>query len=439
MNEHEGGKPAEADDVAQLSRRTTPTWEIEMLLSGATVFALMQLAGAMPGWGVYLLPRLADPWLEISRLMLLYGNSAVVLMCLAFLLHLLLRGYWVALVGMNSVFPGGLNMDRLRAGPVAKSLLAKNWQDMDAAIERADNRATIVFGLGIGLTLVLVLVTLSALLLSLFALGLALALGEAKLATPILMILLALWIGPQLLAGYVDRRLGHRFRPEGWVYRALHRTLRFYSWTGTSRESSPLVTLYSSNVGEKRSTWVVLAVMLLATALSLGSAALTNQDLGPGSYAGFPEGEGAMPRTVHHQHYATRHEPGETPLVAFVPDLVARGRFLPLVVPYVPKLHQRLLEDCGDTGKGSDAEARIARHASSLDCLAAGFALRLDGEPLPLAPDAYSDAARDLRGLMYMIPIDGLAAGRHEIEITLSSAEPPRQDQPRVWRIPFWR
>jgi hypothetical protein len=420
MDQQDAGSHA-ADGGNLLPRRTTPTWEIEMLLSGATVFALIQLAGALPGWGVYLLPRLADPWLELARLMVLYGNSAVVLLCLAFLLHLLLRGYWVALVGMDSVFPGGLKMEKLRAGPVAKSLLARNWRDMDAAIEDADNRATVVFGLGIGLTLVLVLVTVSALVLFLVALGIGLALGDATLASPILMGLLALWLGPQLLAGYLDRRFGHRLRPDGWAYRSLHRILSLYSWTGTNRESSPLVTI------------------VLATALSLASAALSDEDLGPGSYAGFPDSQGAMPRAVRHQYYASRHVPGETPRLPFLPDLVARGRYLPLVVPYVPTLHQHLLAACPATAPGRDAAARLARHQASLDCLAAGFELRLDGQPLPLAPDAYTDAGRDLRGLLYMIPTDALAPGRHELQITMRTAEEPKDGEPPRWRIPFWR
>ncbi|WP_290889670.1 hypothetical protein [Arenimonas sp.] len=439
MDQHDDGHPAAEDEPTRLSRRTTPTWEIEMLLSGATVFALMQLAGALPAWGVYLLPRLADPWLELGRLMLLYGHSAVVLLCLAFLLHLLMRGYWVALVGMHSVFPGGLKLEKLRAGPIAKSLLARNWQDMDAAIERADNRATVVFGLGIGLTLVLLLVTVSALLLFLVSLGVAMALGNATLASPILMALLAIWLGPQLLAGYLDRRFGHRLSPTGWPYRILHRTLHLYSRTGTSRESSPLVTIYSSNVGEKRSNWVVLAVMLLATVLSLASAAFVREDLGPGNYAGFPEGSGALPRAVHHAHYATRHEAGETPDLPFVPDLVARGRYLPLVVPYVPTLHQHLLAGCPGAGPGRDAAARTARHQAALDCLAAGLVVRLDGEPLALPPEAYSDADRDLRGLLYMIPIDALPVGRHELHVTLRPDEPPEDGEPQAWRIPFWR
>ncbi|PRH81335.1 hypothetical protein [Arenimonas caeni] len=431
---------AEPTDNLPLPKRTTPTWEIELLLSGATVFALVQLAGALPAWGNYLLPRLADPWLELGRLMLLYGNSAVVLLCLAFLLHLGLRGYWVALVGMDSVFPGGLNTDRLQAGPIARSLLEKRWTNMDDAIERADNRATVVFGLGLGLALVLATVTVAALLLFLVSLAIASLLGDSRLATGILLALMALWIGPQLAAGYADRLFGHRLRPGGLPWRILRGTLSAYSWAGMSRESSPLVTIYSSNVGEKRSTWVVAVVMVCVTVLSIALAAAYDDDLGPGSYGLFPEGQRDATRAVRHHHYASRHEPGQTPGLPFIPDLVARDRYLPLVVPYVPTAHAHLLERCDRGPVPRDGAGRDARHLATLGCLEAGFTLTLDGEPLALAPEAFSDAGRDLRGLLYMVPLGGLAPGRHELQITLTPAEPPKDGAgPPAWRIPFWR
>src|SRR5690606_8427805 len=68
--------------------------------------------------------------------------------------------YWVGLVGIHSVFPAGLRPERLRAGPIAREVLQRRWVDMDTAIERADNRATVVFGLGVGVAAVVLPITL---------------------------------------------------------------------------------------------------------------------------------------------------------------------------------------------------------------------------------------------------------------------------------------
>jgi hypothetical protein len=71
----------------------------------------------------------------------------------------------------------------------------------------------------------------------------------------------------------------------------------------------------------------------------------------------------------------------------------------------------------------------------------------LDGSALAQAPELYGDATRDLRGLLYMIPLQGLARGRHELVVTLDEDQtrPARpgeharaEREPTTWTIPFW-
>ena len=82
----------ESDPAARLTlpRRTTPTWEVELLLSGATVFALVQLATWLPGWAGHISPRLSDFWRQVADMSLVYLMCGVVVLTVAFVLHLLL-------------------------------------------------------------------------------------------------------------------------------------------------------------------------------------------------------------------------------------------------------------------------------------------------------------------------------------------------------------
>ena len=122
--------PQHADDAAsRLPRRTTPTWEMEVLLSGATVFTLWQLAGALAPTTAYLLPRLTPQLATLGGVLYIYLASGVIMLGLAFGLHLAMRAYWVALVGMHSVFPRGLRLDGLKGGPVSRDLLTSRWPD----------------------------------------------------------------------------------------------------------------------------------------------------------------------------------------------------------------------------------------------------------------------------------------------------------------------
>lgn len=444
-----------AEKRLTLPKRTTPTWEVELLLSGATVFTLVQLARALPEWGAYLLPRLSDLWFQVANLSVIYLLCGVIVLAVAFVLHLLMRAYWVALVGMDSVFPAGLKAENLRAGPVVRGWVMSRWRGMEAEIEQADNNATIVFGLGIGLARMMVTITVVVTAAMLLALLGAAVTGTTAQASRWILGALALLVVPWFLLLLVDRVFGKRLRPGGLAYRGAEGILRGYSALGFSRESSPLVTLYTTSVGEKRGNWVVGGIITLATVASIFTVSTLDDDLGWGQYGEFPAFESGGPG-LRHQHYASHHEPGESPRLPFLPDLQAKGRYLPLVLPYVPQLHGFLLEQCDvprDRLDRDDPEARrkerLARAETRVRCLAAGATVTLDGQPLDQAPELYADATRDLRGLLYMVPLQGLSRGRHELVVTLVADEErarrgrsrPGEDeapQPTVWTIPFW-
>jgi hypothetical protein len=435
------------DKRLTLPKRTTPTWEVELILSGATVFTLVQLAQALPEWAAYLLPRLTDFWFQVANLSVLYLLCGVIVLAVAFVLHLLMRAYWVALVGMDSVFPEGLKAQNLRAGPLVREWVMSRWRGMDAEIEAADNRATIIFGMGIGLARMMVTITVVVTLAMLASLLGAAITGTTEHAGRWTLAALAALMVPWFVLLLVDHALGSRIKPGSLPRRGARLVLRAYSAIGFSRETSPLVTLYTTSVGEKRGNWIVGGVIGLATAASLFTVDALDNDLGWGQYGEFPAFVAGGPG-VRHQHYANHHEPEDSPRFPYLPSMQASGRYLPLVVPYVPQLHAFLLRQCDapDIRDGKRA-GRVARVEAQVRCLAAGTRVTLDGNALAQAPELYGDATRDLRGLLYMIPLQGLARGRHELVVTLDADQtrPARpgdraraEREPTTWTIPFW-
>ena len=78
--------------------RTARTWEVELLISGVAIFAMLQL----PGWlddGMFALePRLGRDWRRIAVLAYFYSKSAAIVLACTFALHLLLRAQWICLL-----------------------------------------------------------------------------------------------------------------------------------------------------------------------------------------------------------------------------------------------------------------------------------------------------------------------------------------------------
>jgi hypothetical protein len=313
---------------------------------------------------------------------------------------------------------------------------------MAAQIDQADNRATIVFGLGIGLARMMVTITVVGSMLMLLTLLASALTDTAEYANRWVLATLGLLMVPWLLVMVVDRSFGERLPRGHWLRRLMEAILAMYSRIGLGRESSTLVTLYTTSVGDRRGNWIVGGVIAAATVASLSALAVLKDDLGWGQYGRFPRMEANLAQSVRHVHYASQHEPEQSPQLPFVPDLQADGRYLPLVVPYVPQRHDGLMGGCREAAdKPKGFAGRQLRAQATMACLAKAFEVTLDGEPLDIAPEFYTDATRDLRGLVYMIPLAGQARGRHELVVALQPPPEPGPDEyepPPIWRIPYW-
>jgi hypothetical protein len=377
----------------------------------------------------------------LASMLFLYGFGGLILLALTFALHLGIRAYWVALIGMNSVFPNGIKFEAIKGGPLAKALLARRWRSLDDSIERADNAATIVFGIGVSIVLVLVPVSLTVTLMFAFATLLGWAVGLQQHTSSILMGMMALMFVPYMVLTIVDQQRGQKLVPGSLAHRLCEAGLAFYGKVGMSRAANPLATLFSTNVGERRGQAIMVVVMLVAMLSSVAGLVLSRKDLGFGSYGGFPDPRRGMSSSVEGRSYATTHEPDWSPVTPFLPDLVVRGDYLRLVVPYIPKFDVPLYEACGAGSGSAKADEERKRRAELLVCVSRSVRVSLDGEAIAIQPEWYTEPGRDLRGLLYMIPARGLKDGRHEVAVLPTPKETPKDgDEPeQPFVIPFWR
>jgi hypothetical protein len=141
--------PPADEDAHAVPRQTTPAWESELLLSIGLVVGLLQIPAVLDARFDSASARAADPWLSQIMYAYLYAKVAVYGLVGTFVVHLLARGYWVALLGLRSVFPGGVRWDGLpRLGPIARGLAQRESVPLPRLIEQVDNFASGVFAFG---------------------------------------------------------------------------------------------------------------------------------------------------------------------------------------------------------------------------------------------------------------------------------------------------
>jgi hypothetical protein len=418
----------------QVPAKTTPTWEMELLVSGATIFGLLQLPRLLDR-GYYTALNLSPAEYEGLLFPLwLYSKVAVITLVLTFLLHLFLRGYWVALVGMSSVYPGGIRWEKLRMSPIALARNLREFGSMPEAIERADNRATRVFGTGFGFAMVM---AIFAGLVALTLVGGVLvdaALGAGHLGY-VLGAVIALFVLPWMLATTIDRAKGAELAPDSWLARALGAVFSTYARAGMGRRSNTLISLFASNEGRLRA---VATAMLLVLPVVLGlmvQSTLARGRLPLGLFVGLSTEDAFSGSTSAAAFYDT---PGMDRTVFLpmphIPSRVATGEYLELFVPFIPRLHGPALE------RACPAATPAGKIQARLQCLARLSDIRIDGVRLDVQFDATSDAATGQPGMLAMLPVGKLPPGRHELSLNSPGRDGGDPARPqRRFRIPFWK
>src|ERR1051326_3908016 len=107
----EGPYDKEMKEAGQL---TSPTWELELFLSGAFVFAMLQLPALIEDLFTRLEPHTTDASAMVLFTGALYAKAIAFTLITMFLVHLVARAHWVALLGLQSVFPKGIRWDELK-------------------------------------------------------------------------------------------------------------------------------------------------------------------------------------------------------------------------------------------------------------------------------------------------------------------------------------
>jgi hypothetical protein len=423
----------EHDPTSQLPRHTTPTWEVELLISGVAVFAMLQLPGWLDDAMFSLRPRLDDSLQMLLMMVYVYAKGAVLILALTFVLHLLLRARWIALVGLHSVYPDGIRWEKLRIGPILRDLERARQRPFPEIVERADNLATTVFAVGVMLALFIVLIAAMALLVAGVAVLLSSLSGGRFGVVAALLALLAIVVVPFSLASLLDRELGARIARGSLRYRLLQRVLRLYARAGFS--GTQAMALLASHAGDRKVRMATTGLIFLAFVIASLSLVAQESPNRLGDYGLFPSG--AALRNIDDAHYDDQRDPARDAAVPYVQSIVVAGPYLKLVVPFRPGLDEpamrrRCPQATAAKGDGL-AEARLA-------CLQSLHGVVLDGKSLDPRYEPGSDPRTDRPALVAMIDLRDLPRGRHELRVAYPR-EPGRQrrDDPGFDRIPFWK
>jgi hypothetical protein len=434
---------------------TSPTWELELFLSGAFVFAMFQLPGVVEELFSRIEPHATDVSASFLFTAALYAKAIAFTLIGMFLVHLIARAYWVALMGLHSVFPRGIYWSEMKIGPIAKDVYQTHIPDISRGIAKLDNFCSVVFS--VGLLIVFIFAYSTGLVALLSAAGYLLAqlfTGGEKMRY-FFFGLAAIFVVIPVVVTLYDRRVGNRLVPGSRPYRIVRRLLQFAFSLNLMRLTGPMMWTLATNVGRKKSfafLYVVLfGLIMVATADRLAQS--DRLSVNTYDFLGASTEHGIGNRFYENQ----RESDKPYPRIPSIQSDIIRDPYLKLFIPYYPRRHNvALARTCPGLKRlqerglqiGADVPVPDSLATPALACLARLHAVSLDGQPRPDLEFAFYEQPRSgLRGIITYIPIDSLSRGRHVLrvlpappaELPTDSAALANAPWKRPYVIPFWR
>ena len=444
----------EPNDESQewLKELATKSWEPELIISAASIY----LISSLPEWidGVYLhyeinwaqsgyLEAAAGVGIELlASLGLLFFKCAAYMLTAAFVAHFTLRAFWVATIGLLSVFPQDIEYDRLpKLGDHAKKAMRIQLGTFQSFIVRLDRTCSTLLSIAF-------LIALSIANISIIYLAMFILLSFVRLVVPIgimeeyevvlYFVFLALTLLPAVFMGLGNTKWAKK-RPD------LETRLFRWQWAATgilfpfTRDPfTRLGYMFQSNISRsaynryKLLIGVTLSVLLLFFKLQHDAG----NRLDTRTYYGTDE-----PYRVYPVHYDNLRTKGELIRTASIHTDVLKDNYLKLFIAY-PKMLDAVLRSRWSEPILPDnmprEQARAKRNEANLAGFSAYFKIYVN-DSLRTDPGFlwHTHPNANERGVLAYLSAKGFRLGPNQLRVTAPRTDSVGKEQ-RVTVIPFW-
>lgn len=405
---------------------TVRPWELELLISGAVVFSLLQMPARVDAWFYGLQPHLAGNTHMAVFMLFTYVKLILYTLIACFVLHLTMRAYWVGLIGLETVFPQGVRWDNSTYGPVMTEVYREKMGRLQPRIDAADRFCSILFPLAFTVVMLFFFTIAIVAVVAGLAFGLSRLLFDGRYFSAVLGGLFAVILGIPVVTWLLDRALGGRVRRGGRGHRVLRRaSLASYYVNAMPIYGTTFMTLITNVRKGARYPAMYALLGLLFGVFIVKDVFLANDVVAAGDELYLPDDAGAF--GVGAGFYENQRQEGE--IYQRMPSIqsdVVRDPYLKLFIPYTPVRHgEAFAEQCPGVRPLSRGGVRMATAdppdsaavRAVLDCWTRLQPVALNGRPIRPDFRFYTHPESGIRGILAYIPVAGLPRGENLLTV----------------------
>jgi len=424
------------------------TRELELLISAGLVFALLQLPDVLDVWWGRNVLHVGGSAFFTVFILYYVGKLVAYGLIVAIGAHFLLRGFWVAIMGLRSVFPA-VNREKLDQGEVFRKFYDERLMTLDELERRVDRIAASIFAFVFLFLLMFVMLAVWAGAAWAIAFAVTRITGNDKLTGPVMIVAFLVYLGLQSFAATVDRMSKKRPVSAG-MERAALRVMRWFHYISFNFLYAPVFFTFASHSSRRKMTALLVGFMYAMIGFFIFSIFYSRGVIGFDSYIYYPSQ--AREQQLRPQNYDNLRDADAPAVEPSIQADVVEGPYIRLFVPYDAREdNERMRELCPDVpplrtegffyrSKTKLPPARLAQISACFDKL---YQIALDGRPLEKPGFVfYRHPSGHVAGRLALLPATSLTPGQHLLTVRHTTLPGKTKEQDKdadEFFIPFWR
>lgn len=146
-----------------LKKLEEESWQAELIISGLAIYGTLQLPELVEWLMDWCLASLDSSYFKLFYLFFTYLGFGAYMLIFIFIAHFVLRAVWIGLVGLNSVFPQGINEHSDNYSKQFIRQFRADHSDEKSRIRQLDDLCSVLFGFGAQLVMVFMAINLDIL------------------------------------------------------------------------------------------------------------------------------------------------------------------------------------------------------------------------------------------------------------------------------------